>query len=1174
MDDFFSSLGFLNAWVDEDENEYNKTVATVRAQKMHKAVEKEALYGNAGISRSLPNGKIHFYKMTESQQLKEYSVINKIDQEYKMATVKLKYYGETGYEINSSDFIHEHVSNRIFSIIHIGTRLVKIILPALYKQYKSKGFSKTYDKYVTTGTGEANRKAFFKKITKVLKYYHISTEDYLYKDVSEQDWKYEIDPIGVFSNIEYDIIQELRETVLLYGDSIRYFPVWNLPISIKYGIPNKYARELNKSVMKMGNVPCVISIFMNKLISHGYTLEQVTIDYDERYNVDGMLYSDVQKYQNDLCKKLNIGMRCRIHDRNDNLLKTLYSYHKRDKVISIKFYQSDLHASVDNVNDVKEQNFQRHFAGGKWATQPTYLEQDEMINMLYKCRYKNPYLKSYSIDNERVKIYCFCTDDNIYLLDSKSSGLDRSIYPYTFSLSSLYGQEFDHKHMSIPIDHKFLKYFSKTNVINFKYENDDITIHNYIESSKCTKDLVGHANLTHPPGVMYKIDCNRAYTNYHKCDYAKDDNGNNYLPSVPWDNMYKCDNSIFKNSKDLCGHVFMTVNTPYFIANKNLSIKENMKMFDWGTKMYAWPLAKFLYDNCDVTVHGIIPSYKLPDTMKDQFAEIEETVENPKLVINSLIGRMLSVVNHNTDFLIDPFEKDSLVTDYKQKGLAPKCVEIDPHKYTGYDDFDNDDDVEKTETPKMYILKSIKDKLSHSKYTYLHNFIIACHTIEMLKMTKTLIDLGCSVNCYKVDSISFVIPLTDIQKTKHKINQVLKDRWKWQEYVKELDTDSLLTPKIPVPFQEDLDEALVFNPILKNRIISINGPAGSGKTYLLNQLFKPDTVQFLAPTHSAKMLLPTGAKTYQASFEQLSKRNIARLPSHFILDECSMAPDTHLTAYSSCLKGLTKSNLSFGGLGFIYSGDACQIPPVSDSNDGIVRNIYETREKELKGYYDHKLNEIKRVVDTDLGKSFAKMCNDIRESILNKKYDAYDRFLDYIFTPGCKMVVTKPYKYLFNGEWTIVAHTNVVVDGNNELVVRNLSNVDEHPIFLEKTIKGVGYRNQPGVIRDGKIYIDGKKINKSLVFNHEYRYGYARTAHKLQGQTVKGKLLIVINGMINNPKMLYTCLTRVSDPKNLLVLLCNDPVTDKTKYHHNDYELYKRYCEYRVKKAYAKINSC
>ncbi|XP_077199856.1 uncharacterized protein LOC143840327 isoform X2 [Paroedura picta] len=132
-----------------------------------------------------------------------------------------------------------------------------------------------------------------------------------------------------------------------------------------------------------------------------------------------------------------------------------------------------------------------------------------------------------------------------------------------------------------------------------------------------------------------------------------------------------------------------------------------------------------------------------------------------------------------------------------------------------------------------------------------------------------------------------------------------------------------------------------------NRCYFIDGPAGTGKTYLYSTLiytFKGQggIVLPVASTDIAANLL-LGGRTFFSQFKLLppltetSTSNITpnspeatmiRLATAIIWDEATMAPRAALTAVDSLLKELMSSNKPFGGKLLILGGDFRQTLPV------------------------------------------------------------------------------------------------------------------------------------------------------------------------------------------------------------------------------------------------------
>jgi len=151
-----------------------------------------------------------------------------------------------------------------------------------------------------------------------------------------------------------------------------------------------------------------------------------------------------------------------------------------------------------------------------------------------------------------------------------------------------------------------------------------------------------------------------------------------------------------------------------------------------------------------------------------------------------------------------------------------------------------------------------------------------------------------------------------------------------------------------------MDQALALEIMIAGESVLLTGPAGSGKTYVLNQFIKHARVEGktvavtattgLAATHlNGNTIhawsgigihddLPSGfvGNLAKNRLEQLQKADV------LIIDEISMLHDYRLDLVDQVLKLVRKNQDPFGGVQVILCGDFFQLPPVNrqDSRQG------------------------------------------------------------------------------------------------------------------------------------------------------------------------------------------------------------------------------------------------
>lgn len=145
--------------------------------------------------------------------------------------------------------------------------------------------------------------------------------------------------------------------------------------------------------------------------------------------------------------------------------------------------------------------------------------------------------------------------------------------------------------------------------------------------------------------------------------------------------------------------------------------------------------------------------------------------------------------------------------------------------------------------------------------------------------------------------------------------------------------------------------------------VFITGPAGSGKTHVVNEYIKylkghgvPVGITAstgIAATHMGGMTIHSwtgmGVRNYldESDLAHIEERAGTRKRLEdvkvLIIDEVSMLHDFRFDMIDQILKHVKKNNLPFGGVQVVLSGDFFQLPPVSRMGEPEARFIYESR---------------------------------------------------------------------------------------------------------------------------------------------------------------------------------------------------------------------------------------
>lgn len=151
-----------------------------------------------------------------------------------------------------------------------------------------------------------------------------------------------------------------------------------------------------------------------------------------------------------------------------------------------------------------------------------------------------------------------------------------------------------------------------------------------------------------------------------------------------------------------------------------------------------------------------------------------------------------------------------------------------------------------------------------------------------------------------------------------------------------------------------MDQALALEIMEEGESVLLTGPAGSGKTFVLNEFIRRAKKQHktvavtattgLAATHLGGNTIHSWSgigvmeELPKKFFEGLTKSKIDNLTKTdiLIIDEISMLHDYRLDMIDTLLRGARKNDIPFGGVQLILCGDFFQLPPVnrSDAREG------------------------------------------------------------------------------------------------------------------------------------------------------------------------------------------------------------------------------------------------
>lgn len=197
----------------------------------------------------------------------------------------------------------------------------------------------------------------------------------------------------------------------------------------------------------------------------------------------------------------------------------------------------------------------------------------------------------------------------------------------------------------------------------------------------------------------------------------------------------------------------------------------------------------------------------------------------------------------------------------------------------------------------------------------------------------------------------------------------------------------------------------VFESVQSGQNIFMTGPGGSGKTFLIQEIYNWYTyneskkIQVCALTGCAAVLLKCNAKTlhswagiglangdindiiHKVIHNKWKRKNWLNVDI-LIIDEVSMLSNKLLSILDGIGKKIRKSMLPFGGIQILFSGDFYQLPPVGSVNEPETSQF--CFENPIWNTLFHKQIQLTQIFrQTD--QSYSDVLNQIREGTLNKR---------------------------------------------------------------------------------------------------------------------------------------------------------------------------------------------
>lgn len=565
---------------------------------------------------------------------------------------------------------------------------------------------------------------------------------------------------------------------------------------------------------------------------------------------------------------------------------------------------------------------------------------------------------------------------------------------------------------------------------------------------------------------------------------------------------------------------------------------------------YSYPLVKYCLDENLIETKNIKyqlkPSFHIESDYFKDFVEhldsiFEENDYLKKLAVNSLVG--LFGRRKNT------FVENRICSRNESEEIA--CAYEDFHK--PYLNVINDDIIQ--------VAGQSEVKKIESAFP-IHAQVLDCEAIELHKLVNKIKLHGGIPYEVKTDAVNYfadeiidfdtltksIFPQGDTQQQ----DNFWDDEYKLPKYKDEAAKDLVKSVIINNDEKYEIQEhkyqkveesddytALAETVVKSNKGCLILGPAGTGKTYLINEIKKHLEAMELkfkcvAPTNKAALLM-NGETLHKFSYSLLnSKKQLKKYKSikYLLVDEISMVQEI----FYQVMMMLKHYNPD---LKLIISGDFGQLPPV---NDRVNRNYEMTRALwELVDGNQLELTKCKRSDDTHFNN-----CMNVRNGKnidLNKFKKQEETYLNICFTNQFRKTINQECMIRFleaNDEKDPIIFEPLIYDKNSQ----TMAICEGMPIIARVNEKSFDIVNNEMFIvkhisdefitvsNDLKLEINIPK-NK---FNKLFYLAFCITIHKSQGATFNGKYTIY-EWLKQNRKMKYVALSRATDEKNIQIVI-------------------------------------
>lgn len=388
--------------------------------------------------------------------------------------------------------------------------------------------------------------------------------------------------------------------------------------------------------------------------------------------------------------------------------------------------------------------------------------------------------------------------------------------------------------------------------------------------------------------------------------------------------------------------------------------------------------------------------------------------------------------------------------------------------------------------------------------------------------------------------------------------------------------------------QKEFDEVIEFLGSPTEQEMIINGPAGSGKTYLINQLIQnnilPQDTRFTATTNKAANVVAEAIgedvgtifstlclvprdnyKTGKTELKQTATPEL--LCSVLIIDESYMLTHDVLHYLDIALGTTTK---------VIYVGDSYQLPPVFYDESPLVHKnvrtitlskIWRTSHPEIQEMSDRfrqavdtfkfgKLQNIgSQVIVVDVMNFMNNIVNDFKADTnntkilgwTNSKTISYNNFVNKLlnhkdgFNVGDHVIINKPIEYNNKIVFSVDSEAVITLMEENNSSFHGLRYIN---LNLSNTATGHLATNPEELAKILDKYAknkDWKNFFEVKNFFSDIRHTYACTVHKSQGSTYKN-VYIDVSDIVKNKnikevaRLMYVAVSRASEK----ITLCTD----------------------------------